>query len=275
MRIFEMTKKNAKGWAFSRDRSGEADALRRAGKRFAGKAARKAAAVLASLVVAASGGGLSTPVHASGVPVVDLAAITQMLVEFQQMLKDYDQMVKQYDMVNDRFNRVYNQFDTNMTGVTGYGRANSTSALLDFLPEALDETLDLIRSRGANALPPGAQQLYREFGLGNACERASAISQARCYRRAALNAMKMYSYAQGEETARARRSAIQNMLDSIDSTMTPKEAADMQQRLLQEQASLQNERMRIEVLRWKFEEEEKLLAMQHQAELDRLFFEAQ
>ena len=85
----------------------------------------------------------------------------------------------------------------------------------------------------------------------------------------------MYSYAQGEQTARARRSVIQNMLDSIDSTMTPKEAADMQQRMLQEQASLQNEQMRMQVLRWKFEEEEKLLKMQHQAELDRLFFEAQ
>ena len=48
----------------------------------------------------------------------------------------------------------------------------------------------------------------------------------------------------------------------------------MQQRMLQEQASLQNEQMRMQVLRWKFEEEEKLLKMQHQAELDRLFFEA-
>lgn len=262
MRNFVMTKKNS-------------NALTAFAARWARPAVRRAAAVCVSLVIAAAGAGLSAPARASGVPVVDLAAITQMLVEFQQMLRDYDQMVKQYDMVNDRFNRAYSQFDTNMTGVTGYGRANSTSALLDFLPEALDETLDLIRSRGANALPPGAQQLYREFGLGNACERANPISQARCYRRAALNAMKMYSYAQGEQTARARRSVIQNMLDSIDSTMTPKEAADMQQRMLQEQASLQNEQMRMQVLRWKFEEEETLLKMQHQAELDRLFFEAQ
>ena len=235
---------------------------------------KQIAAAAASVVLAFGTTGLSTPALASGVPVVDLAAITQMLVEFQQMLKDYDQMVKQYDMVNDRFNRAYDQFNSNMTGVTGYGKANSTSALLDFLPEVLDETLDLIRSKGANALPPGAQQLYREFGLGNACDRATAISQARCYRRAALNAMKMYSYAQGEQTARTRRSVIQNMLDSINNTMTPKQAADMQQRMLQEQASLQNEQMRMQVLRWKFEEEEKLLKMQHQAELDRLFFEA-
>lgn len=229
-------------------------------------AAAKCAAAAASVMLAVGTLSLPAPVPASGIPVVDLAAITQMITEFQQMLKDYDQLVKQYDELK--------TLNTNLTGITGYGRANSTESYLSFLPDALDETLSLIRSRGANALPPGAQQLYREFALGNACERASAISQARCYRRAALNAMKMYSYSQGEKTARSRQGVIQNMLDSINKTTTPKQAADMQQRLLQEQASLQNEQMRMEVLRWKFEEEEKLLEMEHQAELDRLFFEA-
>ena len=68
------------------------------------------------------------------------------------------------------------------------------------------------------------------------------------------------------------RSAIQQMLDSINSTTTAKEAADMQQRIAQEQASLQNEQIRYQLLKAKFDEEERLLKMQHQAQLDRLFY---
>ena len=227
------------------------------------------AAVVALALVA----GLTTsPARASGVPVVDLAAITQMITEYTQLLKQYDQLVSTHNMVNSSFTRAYNQFDRTMTGVTGYGVKNSTSDMLNLLPEALDETLDLIRSSGANALPGPARSLYREFALGDACDRVSAYAQASCYRRAALNAMKLYSYQEGQNTAMRRRSAIQQMLDSINSTTTAKEAADMQQRIAQEQASLQNEQIRYQLLKAKFDEEERLLKMQHQAELDRLFY---
>lgn len=212
------------------------------------------------------------PVRASGVPVVDAAAITQMITEYMHLIKEYEQMVSTHNMVSSNFTRAYNQFDRTMTGVTGYGVKNDTSEFLNLLPEALDETLDLIRSKGANALPGPAKSLYREFALGDACERVSTYAQANCYRRAALNAMKLYSYQDGQKTAVRRRSAIQKMLDSINSTTTAKEAADMQQRIAQEQASLQNEQMRLQLLKAKFDEEERLLRLQHQAELDRLFY---
>lgn len=253
-------------------------AMKGAGRSAVSAFGTKFAAAAASAVIALGSLGLAEPARASGIPVVDLAAITQMITEFQQMLKEYDQLVRQYNMIEGKFDRAYDATTWSRTAAEDSDRSDmfsrvATSRYLNMLPEALDETIVAIRTNGASVLPAGAQQLYREFGLGDACERASSLAQARCYRRAALNALKLYSYSQGESTALKRRSAIQEMLSSIGETKTPKQAADLQQRMIQEQVSLQNERIRMEILRTKFDQEEKLLEMEHQANLDRLFFQ--
>ena len=237
-----------------------------------------ASMVLAVTAAASSLLIASAPVRAAGVPVIDAAAITQMITELMQLMKQYDQLVRQYELLdntrgdlNTRFVSAYNQFEKTMTGTSRFAGINPSDNSLNFLPVDVDEVLQAIRTKGASALPAPARSLYREFGLGNACERMWDQAQINCYKRSALQAMRLYSYQQGEETAKARRTNIQNMIGSIESTSTQKEVADMQARIAQEQASLANEKMRIDMLQAKFAAEEQLLARQQSEALASMY----
>ena len=96
-------------------------------------------------VSAAAGLIASAPVRAAGVPVIDAAAITQMITELMQLMKQYDQLVRQYELLdntrgdmNTRFVSAYNQFEKTMTGTSRFAGINPSYNYLNFLPVHVD-----------------------------------------------------------------------------------------------------------------------------------------
>lgn len=250
-------------------------------------AARLAALAFSAVLAMTSSLGLLAPLplRAAGIPVFDAAAVTQMITELMQLMKEYDQLEREFNLLADtrgdmvfRFERAFDQFEDVMQGTTAFAKANLTTdydavfeAASGASPSSLDDWFRDIRETGGSGLPHAVKEIYRTERMGERCERMRGFVRQSCQRRAALRAVRLFSFIAGEKTTKSRRADLAQMLDSIQSTTTQKQIADMQARLAQEEAAIANERVRLQQLEARFSAEEALLEEERQQALDGLY----
>lgn len=211
-----------------------------------GKAFRKAKEAACAAAVAAAL-GVSLPfgtANATGVPTVDVAAITQMLQQYMVLLNQLDQL----ESTVSQLEQTKSFMEATTTGMRAFAQANSTLALLDFMPADVANTLSSLRSGGLGGLSAQTRNLMNSLGAAERCAQSSNAARQACLRRYALTAMEISSYMAGQQVVLQRRNAITGMLSSIRSTVDPKGIADMQARIQQESASIQNEMARLEMV---------------------------
>lgn len=221
---------------------------------------KSAAALSAAVLMTVSGSALS-----GGVPVFDGIALTQAIQQFLQLKMQYDQLVRQYDQQITSYNQQLRQFNS-MTGNRNYASANSTQAQRDFVSPDLQVTMTAVRSRGADALPAGARTLYNQLQFAERCGRiGSERMRALCVRRGSLIALNSFASTQGAQRASERSNSISGFINTIGSTSDAKGIAEVQARIAQESAALDNERARLELLKQSSEAEREILAEEQKA----------
>lgn len=209
-----------------------------------GKLAKARKSAVSAAVAAAM--GLSLPfgaAQASGVPTVDIAAITQMLQQYLVLMNQLQQLENTVSQLE----HTQSFFEATTTGMRAFAQANSTLSMLDFIPANMGETLSAMRGGSFGSLPIQAQSIMNQMGASERCAQSSQSGQLACMKRYAITAMEISSFMAGQQVAMQRREAITGMLSSIQSTTDPKGIADMQARIQQESASIQNEMARIEM----------------------------
>lgn len=254
---------------------------------------RQLAAVFSCCIVAlmsVSGTFAPLPAHATGVPVFDGAAVTQMITELMQLMKEFEQLEREYSLLSDtrgdmvfRFEQAFKQFDDTMRGTSEFAHKYVTNDYDDaqeailrdpngtVSASTLDTWLADVRDNGGSGLPHAIKEIYRINKMGDRCDRLSGYIKHNCQRRAALRAVKLFSYSTGEQTALKRRSELKNMRDSIKDTDSQKQIADLQTRIAQEQMAIANEKQRLAMMEAKFKEEEALLEDLHRQERNNMY----
>lgn len=165
----------------------------------------------------------STETSASGIPVVDAAAIElaqkHQLENFAQMLKDYEQMVLQYQQAVNTYK--------NFTGTRGFGMAFYDLNLRQFLPSNFESQIRNAVSGGLNSLSAEGKALFEEWRLGEACSNLPAKDKSACEREQAgfaeFNAMMQ----KGRETVSQRLSRMENLISQIQTATDAKAIADL------------------------------------------------
>lgn len=179
----------------------------------------------------------SVPAHASGIPVIDAAAVAQAMQQVVAWGKQYQQMVDQLTQMQRQFNSA--------NGIRNMAGIANNPATRNYLPQ---EYQDILRN-GVGQW----QAIYdaaKQFDLaGNSSQVGTkAVEFFDEYaKQAALNRA---SAEEGYKSASTRFNDIQTLLDRINSAPEEKDIADLQARIQAESVMMQNEANKLAALQY-------------------------
>ena len=193
------------------------------------------------------------PLHANaGIPVIDFAAIANLMQQLMAWQQQLQGMQKQYDQLKqskDQLQQTYNS----MTGSRGMDQLLPTSELArNYLPSSYSELMNTVNGASANyaGLSSQVQSIMKANSVlsGTQMEALSpemrqVVEQGR-QASAMLNGMTQSAY----QNTSQRFSALQQLISRIGTAMDPKAIADLQARIQAEQAMLTNEQTKLQSL---------------------------
>ena len=193
------------------------------------------------------------PLHAhAGIPVIDFAAIANLMQQVMAWQQQLQGMQKQYDQLKqskDQLQQTYNS----MNGTRGMEQLLPTSDLArNYLPSSYSELMNTVNGASANysGLSSQVQSIMKANSVlsGTQMEALSpemrqVVEQGR-QASAMLNGMTQSAY----QNTSQRFSALQQLISRIGTAMDPKAIADLQARIQAEQAMLTNEQTKLQSL---------------------------
>lgn len=183
-------------------------------------------------------------VHAQ-IPVTDAGAIHAQIANHAETLSkwklQYEQMTGQLDQLQKQYQSV--------TGSRGYGSVFNDPAMRDYLPPQWQNIYDQVRAGGYAGLTGTAKGIYDSNRLFDSCAPVVAADQrTACEARAVKGAQDKAMALDAFYAARNRISQIDRLMNQINATSDPKAIAELQARIATEQAMIQNEQIKLQMM---------------------------
>lgn len=182
------------------------------------------------LMAAALVAAIAAPVvHATGIPTVDLAALTQRVQQLMQLQNQLETMKMQLQSQANQLKAV--------TGSRGMG-------------SLLQNNLDQLMPKSGNIYDGGQVSMPRADDLMKQIIAGSGKAPDQIANDNASNAALAAAWSEGTYTVTTKRvETLQSLADNINATPDAKASADLQARIAVEQAAIANEANRLAVLR--------------------------
>lgn len=217
------------------------------------------AAVTAVFMTAASIGA----VQAAGIPVVDAAAIGQMVNQIAEMQKQYEQMLRDYEQMK--------QTNTNLSGVSGIGNLFAdTKDALELFPD-FNEEITGIAEKGLAALNSKAREIYNKLDLGAKCQSLAPDFKSLCEKEAAFTASRSAAYEEAQSRMTQRHEQLEKLMQQIERADSAKNIADLQARINTELGYLQIQQTRLAINEGALKAAQEAVKEQHQARTRKFF----
>lgn len=200
----------------------------------------------------ASTGGVS----ASGIPVVDVAALANNTASQAANIAKYVQMIQQYKTQIDQMKTQYEA----LTGSRGLGMIAQDPKLRDYLPDGWQEVYDGVTEGGYKGLSGPAKRIIAANSSYDMCEnKEPGITRNLCERAASKAAQDKAFAVEAFDSAKDRWTQIEQLMQEIDSTSDPKAIAELQARINSEQAAIQNEQTKLQMFAMIAQAEDRLI----------------
>lgn len=192
----------------------------------------------------------ATP-HAGGIPVIDVASITQAVLLVSGQAKELAQLIEQVKTAKSQLTEAQRTL-TSLTGTRQMSALANMTGMRQLLPPEFMTATESIRTLGAAAASKDAKAIYatvKRFGcdqqfVGAGAESADMRRLCEVNAYAAPNTLVLVE--QAVKRSELRSQSLLAMLKSID-TADSKAAFDLQNRIQLESAMLQNEKMLLDV----------------------------
>ncbi len=195
------------------------------------------------------------------IPVTDFASIAQQVMQVLSWAEQLKGMTDQYQQLEGQFN--------SLTGNRGYGNLFNNPQLQQYLPADWQSVYGRLRSQGLGSLPGGAQSLRQQFGDNRNCNLyADTQTRMSCQQAIGGDYLTYDVFQNALNVANQKPQQIQALINEIQSTDDPKAIAELQARIAGEQASMQNEMIKVQLSLQLAEAQNKLA--KEQAERDRM-----
>lgn len=194
------------------------------------------------------------PAHASGIPVVDAASIADRALKHAETLAKY---AEQITVLKNQLESQRRQLEA-LTGTRNLGDILNNPLIRDSLPA---DARDVLRSAngGGSGLSEIAERIEREEKLTGNYEQDKKNLDTRTEKLAVRSQALMQ---QTQKGMTARVSQISQLQKQINQSQDPKAIADLQARLLVEQANIQVDQTRADMLARQLEAEQALMEAQ-------------
>ena len=170
------------------------------------------------------------------IPVTITTSIPDTLNQIQTMA----QWAKQYTQMVGQINQMKQQYDA-LTGNRGLGQIMNNPALRGYLPDQWAGIYDKVRGGTLPGISSAANTIFTSESFDSA---AVGGRKRQLDVMAANKAMTMQAY----DATLARVNNINALMAKADTTMDTKAAADLQNRMASENAMIQNEQIRLNLL---------------------------
>lgn len=204
----------------------------------------------------------SNAAHA-GIPVIDVAALTQAIQQVISWGQQYGQMADQYQQMLQQYQQLVQQYDA-VTGTRNLGDVLNNPALQQAVPGGtqLMSTYTSINNNGIAGLTPAAQALRNATAIYE-CTGRVAEALRLCQAALATNSQNTVNYQSALDMISQRTSQIQSLQSSINTTNDPKSIAELQARIASETAQVTNDANRIALMRALADSQDRLQAQQY------------
>ncbi|MGY2491972.1 type IV secretion system protein [Cupriavidus sp. CP313] len=199
--------------------------------------------------------GLPGPAHAQGIPTIDVANIAQAILMNQSLQQQVTTQAQQYQTLASQL--------AAQTGNRALGQILNDPSLRNYLPDQWQSIYDQVKSGQLQGISGAAQRIQQAEGMT-----ASTPGQQRYIDAVGANkAMSMQAY----DATLKRLQNIEGLMRRSDLTQDPAEKADLLNRLSAENAMIQNEQVRLNLMAKLQDVEERLAAKQASEELRKKF----
>jgi type IV secretion system protein VirB5 len=202
--------------------------------------------------ILATAASLATPHAKAGIPVIDFAAVANLIQQIMYWQQQISAMQKQYDQLKESKDQL-TQTHNAMTGSRGMEQVLPTSDLArNYLPPSYGELMHTLNGSSASyaGLASQVQSIMKANSILSGTqmqalspELRQIVEQGR-QSAALLNGMTQNAY----QSTSQRFSALQLLIDRIASAQDPKAIQDLQARIQAEQNMLTNEQTKLQSL---------------------------
>ncbi len=194
-------------------------------------------------VIIAIGFFVSFNAHAQ-IPVTDVAAIAESAIQhIETVLKwkdQYDQMTRQFEKLKETHKA--------LTGARNLGEVFDDPKLRGYLPPEWNEAYRAMKRQGYEGLVRKGVDIYRDNQIFDACERLEDEDERKaCEAKAVKPSQDQGDASEILEKLAERSQQIKDLQSQINETEDPKAIAELQARLMVEQAAIANEATRVNV----------------------------
>lgn len=210
-------------------------------------------AATAAILVATAGLPAIVPnvAHATGIPVFDGAAAANFL---QQMMK----LKEQLDTMRSQLSQAEQMYES-VTGSRGFGDVMRNSQLRQYLPDDMVSVYDSVNGGGYSGISGAIDDILDAEGFdGSIDDMQDHIVQRSRNAAATDKAMGLRAY----EGAQARLDQIEALMNQISATQDQKGIDELQARIAGEQAAIQNEMTKLQMISQLQAAEQRLVAEQ-------------
>ncbi len=218
----------------------------------------KVLSLAVAAVVAVAGLGFTTPVMASGIPVIDVAKIANDTANQAANIAKYIEMVQKYQQQIEQMKQQYES----LTGTRNFGEIMNNPALKNYLPEDWQAVYTKVQSGGYKGLSGSAAAIRDANTLFDTCAKKTGASKQLCERSAAKAAQDKAFAVEAFDKANSRWDQIAGLMRQINSTTDPKAIAELQARINAEGAAIQNEQTKMQLFALASQAEDRLIQQQ-------------
>lgn len=196
------------------------------------------------------------PFHAiaTGIPVVDVTAIAQMVQEMDKMI---EQIKNQEAQISNQ-----KQLYGSMSGSRGLGSIAQDPSLRNYMPDDWQSTYNAMRTNGYSGLTDDAKVIRDDNKIFDSCISLAGTEKMVCDRQS-IKAAQDKAYAiSAYNKGKQHVSQIESLRMAIDSTQDQKSINELQARISTETAALENEQTKLHMYQLSAEADDRLILQQ-------------
>lgn len=195
--------------------------------------------------------GAASPVMAQGIPVFDGTRAADFLQQFARMKE-------QLDTAKDQLAEAQRMYEA-VTGDRGLGNLMRNAQLREYLPDDLRTVYDSANGGGYAGISGSINDILRDERLnGSVADMRRSIEERSRAAAATDKAVGLRAY----EGAQQRLAQIEGLMDEISRTQDQKAIEELQARIAGEQAAIQNETTKLQMIAHLRQAEQSLISEQ-------------
>ncbi|OIS90312.1 P-type DNA transfer protein VirB5 [Brucella cytisi] len=198
-----------------------------------------------------AGGYVSGTAIAAGIPTFDGAAAANFLEQMKELQK-------QLDVAKSQLSEAKRMYDT-VSGYRGFGDVLRNQELAKYLPDDWKGIYDSVKSGNYHDITGSVQDILDDERItGNTNDARTAALEREAKLAATNKAMAMQAF----NGTQQRLQQIEGLMNQIGQTQDPKAISELQARIAGEQASIQNETTKLQLMAQLQKAEQDLLVQQ-------------